>query len=194
MSTTTSIMDLPTDPVNGGSVGGNINMITTEISSGETNNQTNNPISLDQSTISQIVNSLQHASNTGATSLPSRDIPNNTEGLTQDVSIQPNYIPPPQVEDYINDTDEDIIGNYNRQEKIENSLDSIYDEIQGPLLLAILYFIFQLPIIKKTLCKYMPFISNNDGNYNLNGLFFTCSLFGFTYYSLSKTMNSFSRF
>ena len=105
---TTSIMDLPTDPVNGGSVGGNINMVTTEIA---TNKQIgdNNSISLDQSTISQIVNSLQQVSNTGATSLPSRDIPQSTENITQDVSVQPNYIPPPEVIDYINDINEDVI-------------------------------------------------------------------------------------
>jgi len=197
---TTSIMDLPTDPTNGGSVGGNVQMTTSEIPNNQNNqnNQNNgknsNPVALDQSTISQIVSGLQLASGSGATSLPSRDIPRNTEQLTHDVSVQPNYIPPPQVKDYINDNEEDIIGSYHRQEKIENSLDTVYDELQGPLLLAILYFIFQLPIFKKNICKYLTFLCHSDGNYNLNGLLFTCSLFGFSYYSLSKSMTHFSKF
>ena len=143
---TTSINDLPTDPANGGSVGGNVSLVTNE-----TKQQTQNgQLTLDQSTISQIVNGLQQASLAGATSLPSRDIPLNTEQLTQDTQVQPNYIPAPTSRDYIAETDDDI-NNYYRNEKVQNSLDSIYDELQGPLLLAVLYFIFQLPIFKKSL-------------------------------------------
>jgi hypothetical protein len=184
---TTSINDLPTDPANGGSVGGNISL--------ETKSQQipNGQLTLDQSTISQIVNGLQQASLAGATSLPSRDIPLNTEQLTQDMQVQPNYIPTPTSRDYIVESDEDI-SNYYRNEQVQNSLDSIYDEIQGPLLLAVLYFIFQLPIFKKSLFKYLPFLCHTDGNYNINGLLFTGSLFGFIYYSLSKTVKHFSRF
>jgi hypothetical protein len=186
---TTSINDLPTDPANGGSVGGNVSLVTNE-----TKQQTQNgQLTLDQSTISQIVNGLQQASLAGATSLPSRDIPLNTEQLTQDTQVQPNYIPAPTSRDYIAETDDDI-NNYYRNEKVQNSLDSIYDELQGPLLLAVLYFIFQLPIFKKSLYKYLPFLCNTDGNYNINGLLFTGSLFGFIYYSLSKTVKHFSRF
>ena len=186
---TTSINDLPTDPANGGSVGGNVSLVTNETKQQMQNGQ----LTLDQSTISQIVNGLQQASLAGATSLPSRDIPLNTEQLTQDTQVQPNYIPAPTSRDYIAETDDDI-NNYYRNEKVQNSLDSIYDELQGPLLLAVLYFIFQLPIFKKSLYKYLPFLCNTDGNYNINGLLFTGSLFGFIYYSLSKTVKHFSRF
>ena len=184
---TTSINDLPTDPSAGGSLGGNISL---EISPKPL---ANSQLTLDQSTISQIVNGLQQASLAGATSLPSRDIPLNTEQLTQDTQVQPNYIPTPTSRDYIVESDEDI-NNYYRNEQVQNSLDSIYDEIQGPLLLAVLYFIFQLPIFKKSLFKYLPFLCHTDGNYNINGLLFTGSLFGFIYYSLSKTVKHFSRF
>ena len=77
---------------------------------------------------------------------------------------------------------------------MQNSLDSLYDEIQGPLLLAVLYFIFQLPIFKRVIYKYLPFLCNMDGNYNINGLFFVCALFGFIYYFLTKTVKHFSKF
>jgi hypothetical protein len=196
---TTSINDLPTDPTGGGSVGGNISL---EISNLNTNSDSQpslsqpnlgGQLSLDQNTISQIVNGLQQASSTGVTQLPSRDIPLNTEQLTQDAFVKPNYVPPPKIQDYIADTDDDI-ANYYRTEKMQNSLDSLYDEIQGPLLLAVLYFIFQLPIFKRLIYKYLPFLCNMDGNYNINGLFFVCALFGFIYYFLTKTVKHFSKF
>jgi hypothetical protein len=191
---TTSINDLPTDPSSGGSVGGNINLVISDTNaSQQMTPQNSSQLSLDQSTISQIVNGLQQASLAGATTLPSRDIPLRTEQLTQDPQIQPNYVPQPETRDYINESDEDI-NRYYHDEKMQNSLDSIYDELQAPLLLAVLYFLFQLPFFKRAVFKYLPFLCHGDGNYNLNGLLFTCSLFGFIYYSLSKTVRQFSKF
>ena len=193
---TTSINDLPTDPAAGGSIGGNVSLVINETDGQQMGQQSvtnNSQLSLDQSTISQIVNGLQQASLAVATSLPSRDIPLHTEQLTNDVQIQPNYVPPPQMRDYINETDDDITNYYNN-EKNKNSLDSIYDELQAPLLLAVLYFLFQLPFFKKNIFKYLPFFCHTDGNYNFNGLVFTCALFGFIYYSLSKTVKHFSKF
>ena len=181
---TTSINDLPTDPSAGGSLGGNISL---EIS------QKPSQLTLDQSTISQIVNGLQQASLAGATTLPSRDIPLHTEQLTNDMQVQPNYIPQPVSRDYINDERDDL-NTYYASEKNQNSLDNLYDEIQGPLLLAVLYFLFQLPFFKKNIFKYFPFFCHTDGNYNFNGLVFTCALFGFICYSLSKTVKNFSKF
>jgi len=201
---TTSINDLPTDPSTGGSIGGNISLAINETNQNQNQNQNNgvppqtsqgfgSQLTLDQSTISQIVNGLQQASLSGATSLPSRDIPIHLEQLTSDVQVQPNYIPQPVTKDYINDANDDI-NNYYNYEKNQNSLDSLYDELQAPLLLAVLYFLFQLPFFKKTVFKYLPFFCNTDGNYNFNGLIFTCALFGFIYYSLSKTVKNFSKF
>jgi hypothetical protein len=188
---TTSINDLPTDPAGGGSVGGNVNLVISEPQMPQ--QMPGSGLSLDQSTISQIVNGLQQASLAGATTLPSRDIPLHTEQLTQDAQVQPNYVPPPQIRDYINESDDDI-NNYYRKEKMENSLDSIYDELQAPLLLSVLYFLFQLPFFKKAVFRYLPFLCHNDGNYNFNGLLFVCALFGFIYYSLTKSVKKFSKF
>jgi hypothetical protein len=188
----TNINDLPTDPLTGGSIGGNISLVIDD-SSQKNNTMPNNQLSLDQNTISQIVNGLQQASLAGATQLPSRDIPLQTEQLTNDVQIQPNYIPTAQ-RDYINDMNSNNIDDYYRTEKTQNSLDSFYDELQTPLLLAVLYFLFQLPFFKKNIFKYLPFLCNIDGNYNFNGLLFTCVLFGFIYFSLLKTVKIFSKF
>jgi hypothetical protein len=201
---TTSIHDLPTDPSGGGSIGGNVSLVANETVNYK--NQVIAPqpqmgqgqgqgqgMSLDQTTISQIVNGLQQASIAGATSLPSRDIPQNTQQLTHDPAVQVNYVPPPppNQKDYINDEPT----NYDYpEERVKNSLDSIYDEIQAPLLLGVLYFTFQLPIMRKMIFKYMPFLCNNDGNYSLNGLIFTSGLFGFIYFSLTKSMAQFNKF
>jgi hypothetical protein len=202
---TTSIHDLPTDPAGGGSIGGNISLMANEtnykIAPGQgqqmpgqgQGQQGGQGMSLDQSTISQIVNGLQQASIAGATSLPSRDIPQSTQQLVNDPGIQANYVPPPppSQSDYIKDEDT----NYTyKEETINGSLDAVYDEIQAPLLLAVLYFIFQLPVMRKLIFKYIPFLCSNDGNYNFNGLVFTSGLFGFLYYSLTKTMSKFNKF
>lgn len=196
---TTSIHDLPTDPAGGGSVGGNISMSISDKPGqglGQGPEQESNKLELDQSTISLIVNGLQKAAISGSTVLPSRDIPQNTDGIINDPNITPNYIPQNNNVDYINDseTNQIIMDSYNKKAGLENSLDSLYDEIQTPLLLGIMYFIFQLPIFKQTMFKYFSFMCNKDGNYNLNGYFLTSIMFGLLYYILTKSMKQFSKF
>jgi hypothetical protein len=203
-NTTTSIMDLPTDPANGGSVN-NINNINLNASEQipQSNMQNNTAsINLDQSTINQIVNGLQQASATGATQLPSRDIPMTTSNLTHDMSIQPNFIPPvPQSQgqgqnDYISNYQQagDIMNEYNSKLERSNSLDDMYNEIQVPILLAVLYFLFQLPFFRKFLFSYFPVLFSKDGNLNLNGFIFMSSLFGIFYYLLNKLNTHFGKF
>jgi len=204
MSDTTNIMDLPTDPVGGGNVSNNISLSITERMGMDQNSSgqiSNAGVSLDQTTINQIVSGLQQASSTGATLLPSRNIPQMTAPLTQDPNIQPNYIPQPPpnvINDYIKDTEyetnEEILRKYNRKSEQGNSLDDIYNEIQNPFLLAILYFLFQLPFFRKILFQYFPALFHKDGNFNLTGFVFSSALFGFVYYFLEKIMTYTNRF
>jgi hypothetical protein len=157
-----------------------------------------NGMSLDQTTINQIVNGLQQATLAGATQLPSRDIPMNTNNITADPQVMPNYVPPkpPQPHDYIRNYEEtsDIVNQYNNQQNRNNSLDDMYNEIQTPLLLAVLYFLFQLPFFKKFLYTSIPFLFSNDGNYNVNGFIFTSILFGTLFHFIMKTTNYFGSF
>jgi len=197
MSDTTSILELPTDPA-GPTSQNNISIMATEINNNNSNNiksisnNTTMPVTLDQTTISQIVNGLQQASATGVTQLPSRDIPRNTESITQDPQIQPNYIPQQATRessrDYIQNDDEieAMIQNYNKKTQQKDSLDEIYSEIQTPLLLSVLYFIFQLPVFKKFLYQYFAVLFLKDGNYNINGYLFTSVLFSLMFYFLTK--------
>ena len=199
-SDTTSIMDLPTDPTGGGSIGGNVSLSINETNQVIPNANVGSQgqgVSLDQSTINQIVNGLQQASSAGLTQLQSRDIPRNTENLMQDPQIQPNYIPPNrETEDYIGDYEDndEIISKYNRRVEQESSLDQLYDEIQVPLLICILYFLFQLPIFRRLLFKYFPVLFFKDGNINIYGYLFTSILFGVLYYFISKVTTHFSTF
>jgi len=196
MSDTTSIMDLPTDPVGGGGVTNNISISATEKADAPIATGTN--MTLDQGTINQIVNGLQQATALGATKLPSRDIPMTTTNIMADPQMQPNYVPPPpqQVRDYIEDCDEtdEIINNYNKNANRSQNLDDMYNEIQMPLLLSVLYFLFQLPFFKRQLFKYFPILFASDGNLNLNGYFFNSILFGLIFYLLNKINTHFATF
>jgi hypothetical protein len=199
MNGTTSILDLPTDPTGGGNISNNINITATEPNhAGQ--GQNNQALTLDQTTISQIVNGLQQASVAGATLLPSRDIPRNTDVITQDPNVQPNYIPPlPQnmvKDDYIKDyeTNDEIMNSYHKNAQRNSSIDEMYNEIQVPLLLSILYFLFQLPFFKKFLFTYLPILFSNDGNLNINGFLFTSILFGLVFHMLNKITTQFGTF
>jgi hypothetical protein len=197
MSESTSILDLPTDPVGGGTISNNISMSASENAAMQPQAQGAGGLSLDQTTITQIVNGLQQASLSGATQLQSRDIPMTTSGHNIDPNIQPNYVPPPQNNiDYIRNYEQtsDMVNDYNKNSQRQNSLDDMYNEIQTPLLLAVLYFLFQLPFFRKFLYGYFPILFSNDGNLNINGFLFTSSLFGLLFYLLNKVSNHFGAF
>jgi hypothetical protein len=190
MSESTSILDLPTDTFSGG----NISLTATE----NMPSQPQSSVSLDQTTINQIVNGLQQASISGSTQLPSRDIPMTTTSYSNDPQIQPNYVPPPpQNNDKYIQNEEDpsiMINDYNKKMQYQSSLDNMYNEIQTPLLLSVLYFLLQLPFFKNLLFRYLPILFSKDGNYNMNGLLFTSILFGLLFYILNKLTNMFNLF
>lgn len=148
---------------------------------------------LDYNVMNQVVNGIQQASLNGMTSLRSRDIPMNTNELTTDINTIPNYVPkiPINQHHYIsnNVTNDDMINQYNRNQNKNESIDIIYDELQTPLLISILYFLFQLPIVKLYLFKYVPALFNKDGNNNLFGFIVNSVLFGLSYYLIINSLN-----
>ena len=184
---TTNIHELPLNPAVNGVANENVSFVATE-------KQSPSGMTLDQTTINQLVSGLQQASIAGVTQLPNRDIPRSTESVTQDTQVIPNYIPPPPKKkvNFIKEqeTTEEIVEKYISSEKMETSLDSIYDELQTPLLLTVLYFIFQLPVVRKQLFHYIPFLFSKDGNINLNGLAFMSIMFGSTFYFVSKSITT----
>lgn len=149
-----------------------------------------------QKLMNELVSGVQRASMTGMTALPSRDIPRDTSGMMQDAQVQPTYVPQPQRQvDYIQDhetssTLERVMQQNTRGSNRADTLETFYEEIQSPLMLAILYFAFQLPAVKRYMFRYLPSgLFNADGNANLTGLIATSVMFGFSFYMLQKSMN-----
>ena len=144
-----------------------------------------------QKNLNQFVTGIQQASAAGMTTLPSRDIPQNQQHLSQDIHIQPNYIPQPETQlDYIRaqQTNDDIIRAQAQKQEKKNTFDLWFDELQTPVLIGILFFLFQLPVIQKQMCKLLPSLFNKDGNPSLSGYVFTSVTFASVYYFLVKGM------
>lgn len=143
--------------------------------------------------LNDFVTSIQNAVSNGTLNLPSRDIPQNQNHLTQDENIQQNFIPG-NSEDYIEQdiNKNNIINEYIKNEKVNNKTDEIYNQLQTPILLSVLYFIFQLPVIKNLFLKIFPFFYHKDGNLNLNGFIANSFLFATSYYLINYLIDYFS--
>ena len=144
-----------------------------------------------QNNYNEMISQLQKASVSGATGLPTRDIPINPTVVNNDVEIKPNFIPQTDNNDYISNSisPEQLISQNNIKQNNIDKLDSFYNEFQLPLLVSVLYFLFQLPIFRKTVKKIFPVLFSNDGNPNLYGYLFNSVLFSTLFYILIKIVN-----
>ena len=126
--------------------------------------------------------------------LNSRDIPHNMEDFMHDEQIQPNYIPKPKTsDDYIQEYQKSVdskVREYESKKEREKHADSWFDEMRIPAIIAILFFIFHMPIINTLIFKRFSFLSiyNDDGNFNFYGLILKSAFFGMAFYSLNKIM------
>jgi len=126
--------------------------------------------------------------------LPSRDIQIDSGLYTQDEQIQANYIPKSSTStDYVRDYEnltESKLEKHERNNKRVKLLDTIMNEIQTPLTIGLLYFIFQLPFLNSLLFKRFSFFSlyNSDGNINFNGILLKSVLFGTSFYIIMKVI------
>ena len=204
MSGTTSIDALPNNPAvtSGEPVQSNINMEITEkpsqVSFSEDTKQNDGkmPGIIQQKTINNLVSGIQQAAAAGATDLPSRDIPMSQNRVHMDNQADPNFIPNQEKIDYIqnHNTEEQYLAQAQRNVNKKDNLDVIYDELQVPILISLLFFLFNLPFFKKLLNENASFLFKKDGNYNLYGFLFSSVLFGIFYYTLKTVLNHFSTF
>lgn len=156
------------------------------------NQETNNVVQ-NNPNYNELISQLQKASNQGVTQLPSRDIPMNPTQNANDVEIKPNFVPPPPShEDYIQNmqTPDELVNQNNRQMNYQNNLEQFYSEIQLPLIVSLLYFIFQLPYFRQFVKKMLPSLFKNDGNMNLYGFFFNSALFGILFFIINKFISN----
>ncbi len=191
MADTTSLNDLPTDPVSGGGEQ-NVVLQTSEKSNQYDPNSAAPTIGseiADQKMMNEVVTGIQQANASGGLELPSRDIPTNTVHFA-DEAIQPNYVPQKEQEDYIQntDTEQEILARRMKNRDSRDSLEILYDEFQIPIIIGLLYFIFQLPVVRSKLTTLIPALFNKDGNPNLSGYIFNSIFFAVLYYVISKSM------
>jgi len=140
----------------------------------------------------QLSSSLKEASASGATVLPSRDIPHNTLSIQHDDTTKPNFVPPNKDKDYIGDilNKERIIQDSHRKQNQSDNIDYIYQQLQLPIIVGILYFLFQLPVFRNQLLAFLPSLFNKDGNPKLSGYIFNSIMFAVLYGVIVKGMNS----
>ena len=113
----------------------------------------------EQKVMNELVSGIQQASASGGLGLPSRDIPTNTVHFA-DEQVQANYVPQKEQEDYIqnNDTEQEILARRMKNQNSRDSLEILYDEFQIPIIICLLYFIFQLPIVKSKILSGFTFL------------------------------------
>lgn len=125
------------------------------------------------------------------TNLQNRDIPQTTEHFNQQDQIRPNYVPEQEMNDYIGDEDtlHSMMQQNRQNENKKDRMDMLYDELQGPVMVMVLFFLFQMPFVKKLLLKQIPTLFSADGNYTLTGYIATTVMFGGAYFGLNKAIS-----
>ena len=140
---------------------------------------------------SQLSSALKEAQASGATVLPSRDIPQQTLSMQQDYQTKPDYVPASETNDYIGNilNKEKIILEQKQKQNQADNLEYIYQSLQLPVLIGIMYFLFQLPFIRKNLLTFLPNLFNKDGSPKLSGYIFNSVVFASLYTLLVKGLH-----
>lgn len=191
MSDTTSIDDLPLSSqtpgsaYGGGGGGGAPLIYSPNIGGGD-------PI------MNEVMQGVQRASANGMTMIPTRDIPMNPNSFTHDDQARPNYVPQPPHDgsgsgsgDYIKEhtSMESIVRANARQSNQIDTIEAIYYDLQMPILLGVLYFIFQMPVFRAQLLHFLPSLFGEDGNFKMIGLTATSAMFAGTFFVIMKVFN-----
>lgn len=144
--------------------------------------------------VNEFVNGLQKATSTGMTQLPSRDIPINQNAVLKDEQVKPNFIPEGSPTDYITEhqTSEEIIKQNAKKQKSADNLDVIFSELSLPLMISVLYFMYQLPVVRRAFLKMLPMCYSNSGELKLTGYLVNSVVFGAIIYFISKVMSQLS--
>ena len=125
--------------------------------------------------------------------LPSRDIPRDSQTYTHDEQVTPNYIPRPVVSsDYVRDYEdmtEKNLKEYEAKQRREQKLDTLMTELQLPIVVALLFFLFQLPVVNTMILKTFSFMTlhSADGHFNFYGLACKSMLFGAALYAVQRS-------
>jgi hypothetical protein len=200
---TTELSNLPSDPSvpktnSAPQIPQNIKMETSAYQNDLDKKPTIPPVA-DTKQMETMVNSLESAAKQGLTSL-AEDIPKETTHLTQDKESIVNTIPEPPQEttstpiDYIKNfaTQEEIAEEITKQENKQTTVEFILEEMKIPIILSVIFFVFQSKAFNKLLLGKFPKFFNDTGGLTSNGLIIQSFLFGITYLIATKTLTYFS--
>ena len=159
------------------------------------------------SVMNDVITGIQQSRNALLGLIPSRDISMQTDPLTHDESVKPNYIPPPptpqmpnaQRVKFVDDDDSDrdeikrnkpiiISSNRNKQQRgADGLLYSSIAALQDPhflhsLAAAIVYFVFDTPLVCALFYKLFPSFVRGDGALSVTGVATKAAIFGVALY------------
>lgn len=189
---TTSLDELPTSNASTDNV-----QLTTKDKVGEQNTIVRSDANKAEILIereNELITGIQTASANGMLGLPSRDIPMDKAAVTTDENVKPNFIPS-QNNDYITEhvTSEEIIRQNAKKQNTQDAWDDVYAEISLPLLIAVFYFMYQLPAVRRAFMTTLPMCYSKSGEVNLSGRLLNCIVFGGVIYVSSKIVSQISR-
>lgn len=140
--------------------------------------------------LNNIIAGLQKAASNGATELPSRDRPMQTNQVMMDQNIKPDYVPEQPSIDYIKnyDTQQAQLQQLQQDTQRNFNLSYIMDELQLPIIVSLLFYIFQMPYTNSLLQKYLTFMFKKDGHYNQTGYISVSLFFGMMYYATTLAL------
>ena len=149
---------------------------------------------LSQNEQEQFIKEMQQAQQQGAMSLPSRNIPMDTTQYSHDNQVKPNFVPE-ENNDYINSEEHAMhIQNqlFKARQMHQEKMNEAYDELQIPVLMFIIFFILQLPVVNKTLLAYFPSLMGKEGHLKFQGFVLKSLLASGGYYGLQKLIAHFT--
>jgi len=128
--------------------------------------------------------------------LPPRDMPMDPTQYTIDANVQANYIPPiPQ--EKVNSTNEFMrkyeeekgkeLKSHDEKKKKKSKKEEIIEQSQVPIFVAVLFFLFNMPLVNSMIFKRFAFLQiyDTEGHMNTYGLFLKSASFGLIYYVAS---------
>jgi hypothetical protein len=101
--------------------------------------------------------------------LPQRDIPIQTQNYHIDPNVQTDYIPRQNMIDYMPSSLPD--------KRKPDPMETFYQQLQLPILAALLFFFFQLPWLNKLLFEYFPSLFTDEGTATIYVFFIKTSIF-----------------
>ena len=199
MSDTTSIDDLPLSSQTPGNYGGGGAPLIYSPNVGGDPMMSHGPTQIPGNVMNEVLQGVQRASANGMTMIPTRDIPMNPNSFTHDDQARPNYVPQKSVHfqdgggsgggshDYIKEhtSMESIVRANARQSNQIDTIEAIYYDLQMPILIGVLYFIFQMPVFRAQLLHFLPSLFAEDGNFKIIGVTATSAMFAGTFFVIT---------